>query len=441
VAEAVRTQHCNDESAEKGMPPDLVVFPTSVQQVSEICKLCSAEGVPLIPHGTGTGMENGVSAVRGGVCVDLTKMSGIEDYHPDDFDVSVRPGVTREDLNHYVKDDGLMFTVDPGANASICGMCATGASGTNTVRYGTIRENVRNLEVVLASGDVIHTAGGERQRPIKSSAGYDLTNLFLGSEGTLGVITRATVRLRPQPEAVAAAVVSFPDVQSAVDTVMMTLQSAVPVARVELLDAVAMKACNAYNKLTMQETPTLFLEFNGTESSLKEQASTVAEISEANGGSELEWSTRPEERSRLWKARHSLHYACLALKPGSRLVPTDIAVPMSELPNMLSEARLEIEAAGLTGPLFGHVGDGNFHMALLFDPASREEFEAASRVEEKMALLAIERGGTCTGEHGVGSVKRELLLRQYGPAGMTAMKSIKAALDPKGIMNPGKIFL
>jgi len=439
LAEAVRSQHGQDEGPDNGDMPDVVVFAESTEHVSEICKICYERSIPIIPHGTGTGLEAGISALHGGICIDLQKMDEISDYHPEDFDVCVRPGVTREGLNHFVKDDGVWFPVDPGANASICGMCATGASGTNAVRYGTIKENCLNMEVVLPDGRILHT-GGKDKRPRKSSAGYNLTNLMIGSEGTLGIITKATVKLHAQPEAIAAAVVNFPDIQSAVDTVVMTLQCSMPMARMELLDSVAVKACNNYSNLSLEERPTLFLEFHSTESGLEYQTSTVHEIAKDYGGSDFSFAIKQEDRNKLWTARHKLYYAGINMRAGCRSVTTDACVPISQLPEMLLKTREDIDAAGLTAPLFGHVGDGNFHSLLLFDPEKPEEYEACKKVSMAMGERAMALGGTCTGEHGIGTGKRRLLHEMVGNTGLEVMWSIKQAFDPKGIMNPGKVL-
>lgn len=439
LAEAVRGQHSQDEGPERGLLPDLVVYATSTQQVSEVCRACYEDNRPIIPYGTGTGLEAGISALYGGVCIDLSKMDDIHDYNPEDFDVKVRPGVTREGLNHFLKDDGLWFTVDPGANASICGMCATGASGTNAVRYGTIKENCLNLEVCLADGTVLHT-GGEDKRPRKSSAGYNLTNLFIGSEGTLGVITGATIKLHAQPEAIAAAVVSFPDTKSAVKTVVETLQCAIPMARMELLDEVSVRACNAYSNLSLAERPTLFLEFHSDSAGLDSQTEMVRDIATANDGSDFEWATLQEDRSRLWKARHKLYYAGINMRPGCRAITTDACVPVSKMPEMITETRQDIDSMGITGPLFGHVGDGNFHSLLLFDPSDAEEYGRCKDLSMRMGRRAMAMGGTCTGEHGVGTGKRELLTEMIGESGVQVLRGIKRTLDPKGIMNPGKVI-
>ena len=441
LAEAVRVQHGQDEGPELGQKPDVVVFPENVAQVSEILQLCHKDSIPVIPHGTGTGLEAGVSAVKGGVCIDLaTNMKSIEDYNMEDFDITVQPGVTREELNHFLKNDGLWFPVDPGANASICGMCSTSASGTNAVRYGTIKENCLNLEVVLADGRVLHT-GGRAKRPRKSSAGYNLTNLFVGSEGTLGVITKATVRLHAQPESIAAAIVSFPDIQSAVRTVVMALQCAVPMARIELMDSLSIKAANKYSNLKLEEKPYLFLEFHSSEAGMEAMTSLVADLATDNGGSGFEWVSRQEDRNKLWAARHKLQYAIIGLKPGHKAVITDCCVPISKLTEMLVKTREEVDASGIIGPLFGHVGDGNFHSNLLFDPKSEEQYLKCKELATKMAVRALEMGGTCTGEHGIGTGKMTLLKEQVGEVGLQTMWSIKRALDPKGIMNPGKVLL
>eukprot|EP00096_Caligus_rogercresseyi_P011070 TRINITY_DN4243_c0_g1_i1.p1 TRINITY_DN4243_c0_g1~~TRINITY_DN4243_c0_g1_i1.p1 ORF type:complete len:495 (-),score=96.03 TRINITY_DN4243_c0_g1_i1:136-1620(-) len=441
VAEAVRNQHGQDEGPEKGSLPDIVVFPGNTEEVSEVLKLCHKDGIPLIPYGTGTGLEAGISAIQGGVCLDLSRMDQILEYHPEDFNISVQPAVTREILNHHVKNDGLWFPVDPGANASVCGMCATGASGTNTVRYGTIRDNCVNLEVVLADGSIVHTAGIHGQRPRKTSAGYDLTNLMIGSEGTLGVITQATLNLHPQPNCVSSAVVGFPSIKHAVDTVVSTLQCGIPIARIELLDEVAVKATNEYSKLDNPETPTLFIEFHASsDEALQEQTLFLSSLAEENEGSDFKWATLQEDRNKLWTARHKLFWATIGLRPGSRSVTTDVAVPISRLPEILELTRKDIIQADLFGPLLGHVGDGNFHAFLLFDPEDKDEYKRCKEVSHRMAARALEMGGTCTGEHGIGTGKIDLLKAQYGPAGIHVMKSIKNALDPKGILNPGKVL-
>lgn len=439
VTEAVRNQHSQDEGPHGAKMPDLVVYANKTEEVSEICQACYADGIPIIPYGTGTGLEGGIAAVHGGICIDLSKNEDIYDYNPEDFDVKVRPGVTRESLNHFVKDDGLWFPVDPGANASVCGMCATGASGTNAVKYGTIKENCLNLEVVLADGRILHT-GGEGKRPRKSAAGYNLTNLFVGSEGTLGVITGATIKLHAQPEAIASAVVDFPNTQAAVSTVVQILQCAIPVARMELLDRVAVKACNDYSNLDLAIKPTLFLEFHCSESAMENETAIVKDLATDNGGSAFQWAIKQEDRTKLWTARHKLFYAGINMKPGCRAITTDVCVPVSNLPRMIDETRKDLDGSGVMAPLFGHVGDGNFHALLLFDPEDRSSYDACKQVATRMGYRALELGGTCTGEHGVGLGKRTLLREQFGDAGVDTMRAIKMALDPKGIMNPGKIF-
>jgi len=438
--DSVLQQHGQDEGPHPGHKPDLVVFPSSTQEVADICKVCTAHKVTIIPHGTGTGLEGGISAINGGVCINLTKnMNKILELHQEDFTAVVQPGITREILNQEVRADGLWFPVDPGADASVCGMCATGASGTNAVRYGTIKENCINLEVVLADGRVIQTAG-QGARPSKSAAGYNLTSLFVGSEGTLGIITAATIRLHAIPEAMAAAVVGFPTVQSAVDTVVATLQCSVPMARMELLDEVQMMACNQYSGLNYPETPHLFLEFHGSESEVETQAETVKDIAAENGGGDFEWAVQQEDRTRLWTARHRAYYADIALRPGCRSLTTDVCVPISALPDLVTKTKEDIAENGLVGPMVGHVGDGNFHTMLLFDPENPEEFAACKEVANRMARAAMSLGGTCTGEHGVGQGKMVLLEEQFGSEGIQVMRQIKQALDPLNLMNPGKVF-
>jgi len=438
--ESILQQHGQDEGPHLGHNPDIVVFPSSTQEVSEVCKICSRHSVPIIPFGTGTGLEGGISALQGGVCINVARnMNSIKELFHEDFTAVVQPGVDRESLNAAIRTDGLWFPVDPGANASICGMCATGASGTNAVRYGTMKENCLNLEVVLADGRIIHTSG-KGSRPSKSAAGYNLTSLFLGSEGTLGIITSATVRLHAVPESVAAAVVGFPTVQAAVDTVVTTLQCSVPMARIELLDEVQIKACNQYSHLDYPETPHLFLEFHGSEKEVESQIETVQAIAEENSGGEFQFAVQQEDRTKLWTARHRAYYADIAMLPGCRSLTTDVCVPISALPSLVNQTKADIKEHNLLGPMVGHVGDGNFHTMLLFDPDSPEQYKRCKEVANNMARRAIALGGTCTGEHGVGLGKMKLLEEQFGLEGIDVMRQIKAALDPQNLMNPGKIM-
>ncbi|XP_045892262.1 probable D-lactate dehydrogenase, mitochondrial isoform X2 [Micropterus dolomieu] len=439
LGEAVREQHGKDESVHRCRPPDVVLFPRCVEEVSALAKVCNNHHLPIIPFGTGTGLEGGVGAVKGGVCFSLRNMDQVLDLHQEDFDVTVEPGVTRKALNSYLRDTGLWFPVDPGADASVCGMAATSASGTNAVRYGTMRENTLNLEVVLADGTIIHTAGKGR-RPRKTSAGYNLTNLFVGSEGTLGIITKTTLRLYGIPEAVVSAVCSFPSVQAAVDSTVQVLQSGVPIARIEFLDDVMIDACNRFSSLSYPVTPTLFLEFHGSERSLEEQVNTTEDITQSNGGSDFQWARDAETRNRLWKARHDAWYAALALRPGCKAYATDVCVPLSRLPQIIVETKEDLIENRLTGPIAGHVGDGNFHCLMVVDPNDPEELHRVHLFTERLARRALTMDGTCTGEHGVGLGKRVLLCEEMGPMAIQVMQGLKDALDPKGLMNPEKIL-
>uniref|UniRef100_A0A8C0JJL3 Probable D-lactate dehydrogenase, mitochondrial n=1 Tax=Canis lupus dingo TaxID=286419 RepID=A0A8C0JJL3_CANLU len=460
TAAAHREQHGHDESMHRCQPPDVVVWPQNVEQVSRLAALCYSQGLPIIPFGTGTGLEGGVCAVQGGVCINLTHMDRILKLNPEDFSVVVEPGVTRKALNTYLRDSGLWFPVDPGADASLCGMVATGASGTNAVRYGTMRDNVLNLEVVLPGGRLLHTAGlgpqAYGQKPIvswlgtylpsvspgsrKSAAGYNLTGLFVGSEGTLGLITAATLRLHPVPEATVAATCAFPSVQAAVDTTVHILQAAVPVARIEFLDEVMMDACNRHSQLNCPVAPTLFLEFHGSEQALAEQIQRAEEIAGHNGASLFSWAKEAEERRRLWAARHSAWYAALALRPGCKGYSTDVCVPISRLPEILVQTKEDLKASGLTGTIVGHVGDGNFHCILLVDPEDTEEVRRVMAFGEQLGRRALALHGTCTGEHGIGLGKQQLLQEEVGAVGMETMRQLKAMLDPQGLMNPGKVL-
>ncbi|KAK3536186.1 hypothetical protein QTP70_034977 [Hemibagrus guttatus] len=439
VGLAVREQHGRDESVHRCRPPDVVVFPRCVEEVSALAKICHHHRLPIIPFGTGTGLEGGVCAVKGGVCFSLRKMDQVLDLHVEDFDVSVEPGVTRKALNSYLRDTGLWFPVDPGADASLCGMVATSASGTNAVRYGTMRDNVLNLEVVLVDGTIIHTAGKGR-RPRKTAAGYNLTNLFVGSEGTLGILTKATLRLFGIPESTVSAVCSFPSVQAAVDSTVQVLQAGVPIARIEFLDDVMISACNHFSSLAYPVLPTLFLEFHGSSRSLEEQVSITEEITRENGGSDFAWAEDEETRSRLWKARHDAWYAALALRPGCKAYATDVCVPISRLPQIIVETKDDLIRHNITGPIAGHVGDGNFHCIIVLNPDDPDEAQRVHEFTHRLARRALSVDGTCTGEHGVGLGKRTLLREELCPLTMEVMQGIKATLDPKNLMNPGKVL-
>lgn len=431
----IREQHGRDESHHPVTPPDLVVFAQNTEEVSRVVAVCARHRVPIIPFGAGTSVEGHISALHGGVCIDCSSMNRILELNVEDMNVTVQPGVTRQQLNTYLRDTGLFFSVDPGAEASIGGMAATRASGTNTVRYGTIRDNVVSLQVVLSDGGVIRT--GRRVR--KSAAGYDLTHLFIGSEGTLGVITELTLRLHGIPEMIASAVCAFPTVEAAVTTVIQTIQCGIAVARCELLDEVVMRAVNRYDKLDYDEKPTLFLEFNGSATIVEEQSRLVKELAAENGGSEFLWTTDAEERNKLWHARHSAYYAGLALRPGCRGMATDVCVPISRLAECVAETKKDLESSPLIGTMLGHVGDGNFHTMLLIDPESPEEQAEADRLNKVIVRRALGMGGSCTGEHGVGFGKIPYMEEEHGEA-LQAMRRIKRAFDPDNIMNPGKVF-
>ena len=434
TASAVREQHGRDESYHPSAPPDAVVYCTETDQVAAVVRACADRGVPVIPFGTGTSLEGHVAALNGGVCIDLSRMDKILAVNAEDMDVTVQAGVRRKALNDYLRDTGLFFPIDPGADASLGGMTATRASGTNAVRYGTMRENVLSLTVVMADGRVIRTA----RRARKSAAGYDLTRLFVGSEGTLGVITEITLRLYGIPEAVLAAVCPFPDLESAVNTVILTIQSGIPVARIELLDEAQMDAVNRYSKLDYAVKPTLFFEFHGSDAGVREQVENVKAIAGDFGADDFQWATRAEDRNKLWQARHDAYYAAIALRPGCRGIATDVCVPISKLAECILETRKDIDASGLCAPIVGHVGDGNFHIVFVVDPDNADEMKRAEAVNERMVMRAIALDGTCTGEHGVGYGKIDFLTAEHGEA-LVAMRAVKQALDPRNIMNPGKI--
>jgi D-lactate dehydrogenase (cytochrome) len=434
TAQAVRDHHGKDESWHPPKAPEGVCFPESTAEVSAIVQICAAARMPIIPFGAGTSLEGQLIAERGGLSVDLSRMKKIVSVNVDDLDAQVEAGVTRKQLNEHLRDMGLFFAVDPGADATFGGMAATRASGTNAVRYGTMRENVLSLEVVLPDGRVVQTS----RRARKSSAGYDLTRLFVGSEGTLGVITRVTVRLFGVPEAIAAAVVPFPDMKSAVDAVILTIQSGIPVARIELLDEVQLDAVNRHSKLDYAVQPTLFLEFNGSRTGVEEQAKEFEAIARDHGGGEFRWATQQEERTRLWQARHDAYYAAKALRPGCEGWVTDVCVPISRLADCILETQQDLAGSFLLAPLVGHVGDGNFHLVYLIDPGKPDELREAQRLNDRLIERALAMDGTCTGEHGVGLGKLKYMRREHGEA-VDAMRAIKRALDPDGIMNPGKL--
>jgi len=435
TAAGVLLQHGSDESSLRPQPPDAVVFVQSTDEVAFVVQSCAAERVPVIAFGVGSSVEGHLLAVEGGVCVDFSQMNQVLEIQTGDLTATVQAGVTRSQLNAALAGSGFFFSVDPGADASVGGMVATAASGTNTVRYGTMRDNLVSLTVVTADGQVLRTASRAR----KSSAGYNLTQLFCGSEGTLGLICEATVRLHPHPETVAAAVVHFPDVRAAVDCVIEAIQLGVPLARAEMLDALTLRAVNAHSHTALAERPTLFLEFGGSQAQIDEQSALVREIAGQHGGGDFEWATRQEERSRLWTPRHHAYFAALQLRAGSRSLTTDACVPLSALAACIDETLEDLRAHDLLAPVFGHVGDGNFHCLVLIDPDAPHEAQAAEAFSERLVQRALRHGGTCTGEHGVGLHKMRYLHDEHGAAGVGLMRALKAALDPHRILNPGKV--
>jgi len=435
TAGAVRQQHGKDESYHTPMAPDAVVFAETEDEIVQAVTVCNRLGFPVIPFGTGTSLEGHVAAMKGGVTIDTSLMNRVIAVNAEDLDVVVQPGVTRKQLNEHLRDTGLFFPIDPGADASIGGMTATRASGTNAVRYGTMRENVISLRVVTPSGEVIRTS----RRARKSSAGYDLTRLFVGSEGTLGVITEITLKVYGIPEAISSAVCQFDSMEGAVDSVITTIHAGVPVARMELLDEVQMGACIEYSKLEgYQPKPTIFFEFHGSEAGVREQAETVEGITSEFGGSSFQWATRTEDRNLLWQARHDAYYAALAQRPGAQGWPTDVCVPVSRLAECIRETKADLEETGLYAPLVGHVGDGNFHLVYIVDPENQDEMDRAKAHNERMVRRALAMDGTCTGEHGVGYGKMSYLEEEHGAA-LNLMRTLKQAIDPNNIMNPGKI--
>lgn len=436
IAQAVREHHGRDESSYDPMLPDAVVFAHSTEEVAQAVKFCSRHDVPIIPYGTGTSLEGHVLALQGGITIDLSQMNRLVAVHAEDLTATVQAGVTRKQLNQEIRDTGLFFPIDPGADASLGGMAATRASGTNAVRYGTMRENTLALTVVTSDGRIIKT--GTRAK--KSSAGYDLTRIFVGSEGTLGIITEVTVRLYPQPEAISAAVCSFPSAADAVNTVIQTIQLGVPVARVEFLDENGVRAINAHDKLNLPEKPLLLFEFHGSEHGVQEQAHVVQQIAAEHSAIGFEWATRPEDRSRLWAARHNAYFALLQMRPGARAISTDCCVPISRLAECMLETKADCERNGIIHSIIGHVGDGNFHVQMLVDPHDPADVAKAEAVNARMVARAIAMDGTCTGEHGVGLHKMDFLVQEHGEDAIESMRMLKHAFDPKNIMNPGKIL-
>ncbi|WP_434514119.1 FAD-binding oxidoreductase [Dechloromonas sp. ARDL1] len=429
-------QHGRDESVHAPQPPDAVVMAESTDEVAAVVRLCAEYGVPVIPYGVGSSVEGHVLAPQGGVSLDLSGMNAVLAIHAEDGDAVVQAGVTRKQLNDALKGTGLFFPIDPGADATLGGMAATRASGTNAVRYGTMRDNVMATTTVLADGRIMKTGGRAR----KSSAGYDLTRLLVGSEGTLGIMTKLTVKLYPIPEAISAAVCTFPSIEAAVQTVIQTIQLGVPVARIELLDALSLKAINLFSKTTLAEAPTLFFEFHGSPAGVEEQAQTVQAIADELGGTDFAWATRPEDRSRLWQARHDAYFACLQLKPGCRSFPTDVCVPISRLAECIAATNEDIARVGIPIALFGHVGDGNFHLVVLVDTDNAKEMEEAAWISQRVVERAIAMEGTCTGEHGIGLGKRKYLPLEHGEVAVDVMRTLKQALDPHNLLNPGKIL-
>jgi D-lactate dehydrogenase (cytochrome) len=435
TSQAVREQHANTITWIENQPPDAVVFPQSTADVQDIVRICSSHRVPVIPFGTGTSLEGHVNAPQGGVSIDVRDMNKVLAVHAEDLDCVIEPGITRKALNEYLRDQGVFFPIDPGADASLGGMAATRCSGTNAVRYGTMKDNVLALKVVMPNGELMSTA----RRAKKSSAGYDLTRLIVGSEGTLGVITELTLKLAGIPEAISGGICPFPSVEACCKATILTIQSGIPVARIELLDALQVRAVNLYSGLSLRETPMLFLEFHGTEASVAEQSERFGAIAEEFGGGPFEWTTRPEERTRLWEARHNAALSTFRLRPGAQMIPTDVCVPLSRLAECVTETQRDIADCNLLAPIVGHVGDGNFHLTLLVNMDDPAEIKVAKAFNERLIERALAMDGTCTGEHGVGQGKMKYLLAEHGEPALAAMRALKQALDPQGIMNPGKI--
>jgi D-lactate dehydrogenase (cytochrome) len=436
TSRAVREQHGNTVTWLPSQPPDAVVFPQSVEDVQQIVRICAANGTPVIPFGTGSSLEGHVNAPRGGVSIDFRDMNKVLAVHAEDLDCVIQPGLTRKALNDYLRSSGVFFPIDPGADASLGGMAATRASGTNAVRYGTMKDNVLALKVVLANGEIMTTA----HRAKKTSAGYDLTRLIVGSEGTLGVIVELTLRLAGIPEAISGGVCPFPSVEACCNTAIQTIQTGIPIARVELLDALQVKAINLHSKLGLAETPMLFVEFHGTEASVAEQSERFGEIAAEFGGGPFQWTTRQEERTRLWDARHHAAFSNFALRPGSQMIATDVCVPISRLAECVTQTQADIAKSRIVAPIVGHVGDGNFHLTMLVDMNDADEVKRAKALNQRLVERALAMDGTCTGEHGVGQGKMKYLEAEYGRPALAAMAAIKRALDPQDIMNPGKII-
>jgi D-lactate dehydrogenase (cytochrome) len=432
---AVREQHCNTTTWVAGQPPDAVVFPDSTAEVQAIVRICAAHGLPVIPFGVGTSLEGQVNAPYGGVCIDFRDMNRVLAVHPEDLDCVVEPGVTRKQLNEYLRDQGVFFPIDPGADASIGGMAATRASGTNAVRYGTMKDNVLALKAVLGNGEVLTTA----RRARKSASGYDLTRLLVGSEGTLAVITEITLKLYGIPEAISGGICPFHSVEAACQATIAAIQTGIPVARIELLDALQVKAVNAYSKLSLPERPMLCVEFHGSEAGVAEQSERFGAIAADCGGGPFQWATRAEDRSRLWQARHDAYWSAFGLRPGAKAIATDVCVPISRLAECVVATQEDIAACRLIAPIVGHVGDGNFHLSLLVDMDDADEVARAEGLLERLVERALAMDGTCTGEHGVGQGKMKYLAAEHGDAALAAMRAVKQALDPQNIMNPGKI--
>jgi len=433
---SIRAQHSNTLSRVPSEPPDAVIYPQTTAEIATIVQICAANRVPIIPFGTGTSFEGHTNAPFGGLSIDTSRMKRIIAINAEDLDCVVEAGVTRRELNDDIRHQGLFFPVDPGADASLGGMTSTRASGTNAVRYGTMKDNILALTVVLPNGDIVKTGGRAR----KSSAGYDLTRLFVGAEGTLGVVTEITLRLHGIPEQISSGICAFPTIRAACDAVVCIIQSGVPIARIEFFDEVQVKACNAYSKLDLPEVPILFVEFHGGPAAVTEAIERFGEVARQFDGDQFGWATKSEDRNRLWTARHNAYWAASALRPAAKGIPTDVCVPISRLADCVTETKADIATTGLIAPIIGHVGDGNFHVLPLIDPADPVELACGFALVDRMVARAIAMQGTCTGEHGVGQSNRKYLPLEHGDAGIALMRTIKQGLDPLGIMNPGKIF-